>query len=86
MISANNYEGLVLKNNEDSYIKQVIADHTLDEDLTVYIEDARMKGAGNITGRSSYVDGISALSREITQTQTRNAVNKANDKYSGGKK
>ena len=98
MTDANMNEGWILKENEDSYIRQVVSGVEKDAVLTSLIKDAQMRGGAadsskgydvstheHITGRDSITKTSDALDMAITEKKRQNIINEANDKYSGKK-
>lgn len=96
---ADHQKGFLLKNNEDSYIRQAvtpgspISDKTLDS----LIADANAKGGaysaasgyesgnGPIDSRDSYTKSSDSLDIKIRKRERENAMNKVNDMYADKK-
>ena len=89
-------KGTILKNNEDSYIRQVTAGTQTDVELTSLIQDAYAKGGsgwdgstysrgrkGAITSRDDYTKTSEGLGQDIRDARRANAKAKADDLYSG---
>ena len=83
MTEAEKYQGLILKNNEDSYIREVVAGNKKDEELDSLINDAKAAGFSSaINNRDSYTGGAEKLGQLIRKKSRENAGNAANDYYS----
>lgn len=89
-------KGTILKNNEDSYIRQITAGNKPDDELLSLIEDAYAKGGsgwdgstysrgrkGAITSRDDYTKTSEGLGQDIRDARRANAQAKADDLYSG---
>ena len=89
-------KGAILKNNEDSYIKEVTAERQTDVELTSLIQDAYEKGGsgwdgstysrgrkGRIKTRDDYTKTSEGLGQDIRDARRANAKAKADDLYSG---
>lgn len=83
MTEAEKYQGLILKNNEDSYIREVTAKNHKDAELDSLIKDAKAAGVSiSINSRDSYTKTSEALGQEIRERSRKNAGQAANDFYS----
>lgn len=78
-------KGLLLKNNEDSYISEVVSGNQDDQILSNLINDAEKKGATNITNRDSVTKSIDQLDIDITNKKRENISKEQNDRFSGNK-
>lgn len=96
MVTANQFEGLILKNNEDSYIREVVNGHQIDNELLSLINDANAKGGaytkdgrgssgGIINSRDSYIKTAEGLGQEIRDAKRANSKAKADDLYANKK-
>ena len=88
MEEANMQSGFLLKNNEDDYLQQVIADNSKDATLASLVDIANTaagpKGT-KVSNRASVTDTIDKLGIEITRAKSRNETNKQNDRFAGKK-
>ena len=83
MAEAERYQGLILKNNEDNYIRSVTSGEQEDVELKSLINDAKSAGVDfKINSRSSYTGGAEKLGQLIRKKSRENAGNAANDYYS----
>lgn len=96
---ADEHKGFLLKNNEDSYIRQAVTPNSkiTDNDLASLIADAEAKGgahsaasgyakdSGPIDSRDAYTKSSENLGIEIRKRELANAKNKVNDMYADKK-
>ncbi len=96
---ADKQKGFLLKNNEDSYIRQAVTPGSAitDNDLASLIADADAKGgahsaasgyesgSGPIDSRDAYTKSSENLGIEIRERELANARNKVNDMYADKK-
>ena len=96
---ADKQKGFLLKNNEDSYIRQAVTPNSkiTDNDLASLIADAEAKGgahsaasgyakdSGPIDSRDAYTKSSENLGIEIRKRELANAKNKVNDMYADKK-
>lgn len=96
---ADEHKGFLLKNNEDSYIRQAIATNGPidDKELESLIADADAKGGaysaasgytggkGPIDSRDAYTKSSESLGQDIRKAKLANAKNKADDMYADKK-
>lgn len=100
MTTANMNEGWILKQNESSYISEVVAGHQDDGVLKELIDDAEKRGGtytydsvakayvdthGKVVDRDSVTKSSDELEKAITAAKRRNIINEQNDRYSSKK-
>ncbi len=81
-------KGFLLKNNEDFYLREVVAGHYDDSVLKDLIRDAEMKGSTKFGGvtkiddRDSVNKTIDTMQTRLAATKRRNSMNEQNDRFS----
>lgn len=91
MVDAENLHGLLLKNNEDDYLRQVIAGTIGDSVLTNQIAEAAayelsVTDRNSVNGTIDSLNGqIATATREKAAMEELNQTNKQNDRFAGKK-